>query len=422
MQDPGWMTEGIDNLKHTVLNDLLTAKQILVSCFPKIYSIGDRFTHWYHMAVCNYVRTLISYNLDSVETAFILTFDTEYRSSALMGHPSLNIDCSKLPPLIDSHLRDDIMGSFMASTRDKLRKFLANVLEQEKQTWHSDETPEMDGDGGYCTFLPQNIKKIFVDQLNMTDEVDPSLKPKVFDEIIYEIEHFTDELRNGVLELAEEHSKDRQFPSHYLPYLIAVANNCYVLCELVSQLKKDNGFSSTDTGNPFGEDGSENLIFGAGSIIALGLLAEDVIDHLLIEVFMDLTGFFEKIMTENEWLNTDQDYGPMDTIVATIEDYANDFSFLLPKLNATLFKHCERKVSIEYIQAIFARRMKVTSPNQLNDIRDRIVREADSMKRLIDVLLTGPGQENTTNWVHTPLDAVKNCAEILVSSKDIKSC
>ena len=163
---------------------LFIVKQLCVPAFPPIYKIFDNFTHWYHMAVTNHVRSLLSHGLEGNEIVALLKFNKEYCSDQLMAHPQLKIDINKLPELIDKDLSLETVETYIESTREKVRKHLQAILEQEKREWYNENEPDVDGEGYYCTSFPNTLKKMVMDTMSVASEVDTDTSKRIFKEIL----------------------------------------------------------------------------------------------------------------------------------------------------------------------------------------------------------------------------------------------
>jgi len=450
-RDSKWIVTSLETVRTSVLQDLQIIKQLCVPCFPPIYNIFERFTHWYHMAVSTYVRTILSHGLEGNEIVALLTFDKEYTSEKLMAHPVLKIDVNKLPQLIDHDLYEETLGTYIETTKEKFRTYLLRLLNQEKEDWYSDQQPEFDADQYYCTTLPTSLKKLIVDTMKVAEQVDDDVASKIFEKVKLEIEHFTEDIKNAVEELVADHGKDRNVPPSYLNYMIAISNNCQVITSRVKRLVEMFGDGEDDQprtsnlsgnnpfGNPDGEGGADghgkdnyspeylNFFDYKGQIgLNLSILARYIIDQLLNEVFLDLKTFFDSLLTENEWLKADDGYGPVETITATIEDYAQDFQNMRTVQFTSLIKECERRLAIDYIKAIFAKKMKISDAATLVEVAQKIDREADTLERFVALLLSqhdeGGGDENNNfaqPWEVKPMEAVKLCGSILQSSSDM---
>lgn len=78
-KDTGWIVQSLEQVRVTVLEDLLIIKQLCVPAFPPIYKIFDKLTHCYHMAVTTFVRGLLSHGLEGNEIVALLKFNKEYQ-------------------------------------------------------------------------------------------------------------------------------------------------------------------------------------------------------------------------------------------------------------------------------------------------------------------------------------------------------
>ena len=113
-------------------------------------------------------------------------------------------------------------------------------------------------------------------------------------------------------------------------------------------------------------------------------------------------------------------HGPVDTINATIEDYSNDFVNIRPILFNRLVKECERRIAIEYLNAIYSRRLTKQDAMIVSQMGERMEREADQLERFISLLLANNNDGNQeSTWDIRPLESVKLAADILRCSKDM---
>lgn len=428
-KDTGWIVQSLEQVRVTVLEDLLIIKQLCVPAFPPIYKIFDKLTHCYHMAVTTFVRGLLSHGLEGNEIVALLKFNKEYCSDQLMAHPQLKIDINKLPELIDKDLSTETVETYVESTREKVRKHLQAILEQEKREWYSETEPDVDGEGYYCTSFPNTMRKMVMDTMSVASEVDRETSKRIFKEILLEILRFIQDLREAVEDLVGEHKQARDTPPRFLEYMISISNNCYGLVKHVESMCMKMGVDLADVDenrihNTELDEATldEMYFFGRDCRIheELADLAQQAVDYLLQEVFLDLQGFFDKIMTVEDWLDTELNYGPVDTINATIEDYSNDFVNIRPILFNLLVKKCEEQIAIEYLNAIFSRKMKDCDAIVVSQMGERMEREADQLERFISLLLANNNDgTHETSWEIRPLESVKMSADILRCSKEM---
>merc|ERR1711976_37653 len=115
-----------------------------------------------------------------------------------MAHPQLKIDVSKLPELIDKDLQTETVENYVDTARDKVRKHLNAILEQEKQEWMNEDDPAIDGEGFFCTSFPNTLKKMVMDTMSVASEVNQDTSHRIFKEILCEIARFIEDLTRAV--------------------------------------------------------------------------------------------------------------------------------------------------------------------------------------------------------------------------------
>ena len=134
---------------------------------------------------------------------------------------------------------------------------------------------------------------------------------------LLEILRFIQDLREAVEDLVGEHKQARDTPPRFLEYMISISNNCYGLVKHVESMCMKMGVDLADVDenrihNTELDEATldEMYFFGRDCRIheELADLAQQAVDYLLQEVFLDLQGFFDKIMTVEDWLDTELNY------------------------------------------------------------------------------------------------------------------
>ena len=113
-----------------------------------------------------YLRGLLDQNqLKDQEFFILLSWQDTYKSSYFMGHPSLNLDTSKLPDLLDNNYYYKALNSHMEFTMKKISFWFQNAMEKNYTEWQSNIMPYTI-EGCFESSMPNDINTMLVQQVS----------------------------------------------------------------------------------------------------------------------------------------------------------------------------------------------------------------------------------------------------------------
>merc|ERR1712130_205896 len=228
--------------------------------------------------------------------------------------------------------------------------------------------PIGDEEGYFCTDLPIILYKMISEMLTVAKKISNDLKDQVFGVIVEEMNSFSKSYVRELTKFKTKHLEDRGWPQYYHHYMVASVNNCHTLAENFTKLKEEFACDGQGSGSPF-DDESPILEY-------MEFTAQKGCQLLCEEVMLDLKPVIEKVMTKEEWLDSNGGGdGPVDTICITVEDYASDFAPLRPGYLLNLIMEIERQVTVEYIRQILMKKIKFNPNEYENELERKSVAE-----------------------------------------------
>ena len=94
-----------------------------------------------------------------------MSWQDTYKSSYFMGHPSLNLDTSKLPDLLDNNYYYKALNSHMEFTMKKISFWFQNAMEKNYTEWQSNIMPYTI-EGCFESSMPNDINTMLVQQVS----------------------------------------------------------------------------------------------------------------------------------------------------------------------------------------------------------------------------------------------------------------
>ncbi|MBN3294494.1 EXOC3 protein, partial [Polypterus senegalus] len=367
-----WLVRFLEITRKYVLDDLLVAKNLMAQCFPPDYSIFYILFNLYHKALSARIEELISEDLEANEIVSLLTWVLNtYKSEEMMGHPELmeEVNINIMDPLLPQDIVDNLLSKYVKTFTSNITGWLRKALETDKKDWNKETEPEGDQDGYYQTTLPAIVFQMFEQNLQVAAFINEPFKQEVLRLCLKQMNSFLTRYKEEVILYKDEHLKDRQHPQCYVQYMIAIINNCQTFSESITSLKKK--YSNTES------DKNEEAIR-----VTLDAVARDGCLFLLDEVFMDLEQHLHELMTR-KWLVGSN---AVDTICVTIEDYFNDFARIKKPYNKEMTFEAHRRVVMEYIRAIMAKRITFKNADERKDGAERMMKDAKQFKFLFKKL------------------------------------
>ncbi|KAJ8322023.1 hypothetical protein KUTeg_000494, partial [Tegillarca granosa] len=300
-----WLVRHLELIRQLMIDDLKVVKTLLPPIFPPDYDIVNKYVEMYHRSLSGHLQEMIAQELEGND------------SPELMRHPELNIDTSKLGPLLENNVIDELQNQYLKNMK--------------LNDWYRAEHPDADGDGYYSTSLPVIIFQMMEQNLQVAQMMGEDLVKKVVELFAIELKSFSTDYQGEIRTYKEEHMLDRGEPKFFLHYMIANTNNCLVFGEYLKQLRKrylkEDYDQDEEEDNNIRKDRFQQL---TDDFIKMGHAWTRII---LDEVFIDLRD--SKMQSGHS----------VEIICCTWADYSGDFVHLKP----TFYVYDDRKNAAEKI-------------------------------------------------------------------------
>lgn len=367
-----WLVTHLEVTRQIVVDDLRVVKSACVPCFPPKYQIFEEYVKMYHDCLSRHLQDLIGNKLEDNEYITILTWISAYGSDEMLGHPDLNIDVSKLPPLLEKSVVNDLENQYLYNVKRNYRDWMKNALNTDVKDWHLPEGPDEDERGHYHTQLPLIMYNMLDQHLQVAQTVDKELVQRMMQLSFEEVLEFTRFYEDSIISYRSKLFENRSSVKNFTAYMIATANNCLQFCEFADKLRlrycKDLNRISKNAEGIFCKSVEAFLKL---TLLALKCLRE--------EIFIDLSGNLNDVMTRKWFLTGDQ---IVDTIHATLDDYGNDYVHLLPENFNLLINDVMNQVAIIYISSVLQRRMSFKTYEERKEAAEKMCEEGKGFQQL----------------------------------------
>jgi hypothetical protein len=145
-------------------------KKLCEPCFPSSYRIFDFFVSNIHSVLSEYLKSLLDNNQLRAQEFFVLiSWQDTYKSNYFMGHPSLNVDVSELPDLLDEFYYGKVLEGHIDVTSKKILFWFQNAMDKNYNEWLSKVEPYVI-DGNYESSLPNDINTMLSQQVGFNKD------------------------------------------------------------------------------------------------------------------------------------------------------------------------------------------------------------------------------------------------------------
>ncbi|XP_041361118.1 exocyst complex component 3-like [Gigantopelta aegis] len=376
-----WLVRHLEILRQLMIEDLKVVKTLLPPVCPPEYDIVNSYTLMYHKALSQHLCELINQKLEGNEIVSLLQWVHAYDSPELLKHPDLNIASENLGPLLKDEYLNLLQNLYLKNMKQNIADWTKNSLKTDNKDWCTAEMPDADGDGYYTTALPVILFQMMEQNLQVAQIISIDLVKKVLELFSDELKQFASEYAHEIKIFKEKHLANRNDPKYFLHYVIANANNCLSFGDYMKELR------GRYLKNEFEEEGFETYEESDIRKDRFQLLTDRFtqiarlcINVILDEFFIDLrdSNCMNELMTRT-WIHS---MHAVDTICATWADYNQDFVHLKPKNFTMLVEVGQRKILLEYLRAILARKLTFKNYDERREACDKICREARQMKDL----------------------------------------
>lgn len=373
-----WLVRHLELIRQLMIDDLKVVKTLLPPIFPPDYDIVNKYVEMYHRSLSGHLQEMIAQELEGNEFVTLLTWVNTYYSPELMRHPELNIDTSKLGPLLENNVIDELQNQYLKNMKLNVMEWMRNSLVQDKKDWYRAEHPDADGDGYYSTSLPVIIFQMMEQNLQVAQMMGEDLVKKVVELFAIELKSFSTDYQGEIRTYKEEHMLDRGEPKFFLHYMIANTNNCLVFGEYLKQLRKrylkEDYDQDEEEDNNIRKDRFQQL---TDDFIKMGHAWTRII---LDEVFIDLrdSKCLEDLMTK-QWMQSGHS---VEIICCTWADYSGDFVHLKPTFYGGLVENGKKLILKEYLRALLSKKLSFKVYDDRKNAAEKICREAEQLKDL----------------------------------------
>ncbi|XP_054712236.1 exocyst complex component 3-like [Uloborus diversus] len=367
-----WLVTHLEITRQIVVEDLRVVKSACIPCFPPKYQIFDEYVKMYHDCLSKHLEDLIGNKLEDNEYITLLTWISAYGTDEMLGHPDLNIDISKLPPLLENNVISSLVNQYLYNVKRNYRDWMKNALSTDFKDWQQEQGPDEDENGYFHTQLPLIMYNMLEQHLQVAQTVNKDLVKRMMFLSFEEVLEFTRGYEDSITVYKNKHFEDRSVVKKFTSYMIAIANNCLQFCEFADKLRlrycKDLSTISS---------AAEDLF--CKTIDAFLKLILVVLKYLREELFLDLSSNLNGVMTRTWFLSGIE---IVDTIRATLEDYGSDYTHLLPENFNLLINDVMNRVAVNYINSVLQRRMNFKTYEERKEAAEKMCEEGKVFQQL----------------------------------------
>ncbi|XP_028406073.1 exocyst complex component 3-like [Dendronephthya gigantea] len=400
-EDKMWLVKHLERTRQTMVEDLIVIKTSCQPCFPPSYNIFDKYVKMYHKVLSKMLEDLVCMqSLESDECVSILTWLKEYDGPDLMMHPELQIDTHTLNPLLKPPILEDLKKTYFETTSKNIEEWMNKLAETDTKDWEESSLPDSDGDGYFITPLPVFLFQMVEQNLQVGAQAGEECQIIVLKTCIETMQQFQRKYKEAVETYRKKHLLERNEPQYFVQFVVAIANNCLKCAQFTNQLK-ERMMNELQPGK-FGEDEQQTF---KSIVECFHRMAELCCKILLDEVVLDTEDHFKKMLTRSDWYKKPLH---VETILATVEDYNNDFTHIMPEHHEFVLLSCLDRVIVGYITAMTERRMKFKNYGERKHAAEQINKESGKISETFMKL--GINEDKVT----------EKCAVILMLSEIIK--
>ncbi|ESN93347.1 hypothetical protein HELRODRAFT_157895 [Helobdella robusta] len=381
-----WLVRHLEVTRQIVLEDLRVVKTLCGQCFPPHYNMVEKYIEMYHMAISTHLNEIIEQGLEGNEIVSLLNWINDYSTTELMGHPDLNIDVNKYPPLIEKSKINDLYSQYIMTLKRNMKEWMVNSIKTDSKDWSKDQLPDTDDKGFFNTTLPVLLIQMIEQNLEVAKTIGNELVVNVVIMCIEEMKEFAQLYKSELKIYRDIHLADRSSPKYYLHFIIANTNNCQSFADFIIHLHKDY-LTHADVGK------IKSLLDMFNN------LADLLCVWLIEEVFSDLEPHIQELLTK-KWTTSSSS---VDTICITIEDYCQDFVHIKDVFYNEMINRARLRLAKEYYKAILARKIMFKNYEERGPACEKIIREADQMDLLFQKLIKNDKHQQESPFAGIPL-------------------
>ncbi|KAK8375438.1 hypothetical protein O3P69_008347 [Scylla paramamosain] len=395
-----WLIKHLEVIRLLVLEDMKVISSLCVPCFPPSFDIVNLYVQMYHKSLANHLVELIDAKLEDNEYVTLLSWVLNvYAGPELMGHPTLNINIAKLGPLLEDKVLNNLISEYLKNVNNNYDSWMTKALEIEEKEWYRSEPPQQDPDSHYKTEVPQLIHDMIRQNLEVANTTSPEVQVQVLICSLEQVRLFAGKFDAAVKRYKDNYYSDRSQIQYYTTYIIALANSCQGMVDVLMSIKAQFWRPGTTTNTYDTEIATK---FDA-VLNVYQRVRNQMCDHLLEEAIEDLQDHFNALLTQR-WLH---DTEPMDTICLTLSDYFNDYSHLHQKNFDHVVQLVLNTVAMRYTTAILQKRLTLKTQEDRKLVAERIISEAEKVATVFEQVAPDLVKFDS------PCDVMKGLAEVI---------
>ncbi|KAK3868957.1 hypothetical protein Pcinc_025706 [Petrolisthes cinctipes] len=371
-----WLIKHLEMIRLLVVEDMKVIRSLCVPCFPPHYNITQTYLQMYHKSLATHLVETIEGGLEDNEYVTLLSWTLNvYAGKEFMGDPALGLNTASLGPLLDNKILDELIAKYLKNVKTNYEAWMTKALEIEEREWYRSEPPQQDADAHYKTELPHLIHDMVRQNLEVAATISGEVQVQVLISSLEQVRMFAGKFQAAVTRYHDTYYADRSQIQYYTTYMIALANSCQALVDVMVGVKTQ--FWRPGSSAP--TDATIAREFD-GLLTAYQRLRENMCDHLLEEALVDLQDHFNSLLTQR-WLQyTDS----LDTICLTLSDYFNDYSHLHQKNFDHMVQLVLNTVALRYTTAILQKRLTLRTQDDRKLVADRITAEAEKVSSVLE--------------------------------------
>ncbi|XP_065658404.1 exocyst complex component 3-like [Hydra vulgaris] len=398
--DKMWLVRHLERMRALILDDLISVKHLVRPCFPPNYQIFKLYIYYYHDAMS---RMLEGFALNQNpsrpnECVTLLQWIAEYYKGIATNSDNKGIaknsDSKGIATNSDNKgiaknsdnkvdiLHFHITYLFISVPDQTFNNMFSYILfikffklrQVGSQDWNQDKLPETSGDGSFQTSLPIILFQMLDQNLQVGAFIKRNVKLKILDVCASSLKDFAGIYKKAIIDFKNKYFENRASVKYFEPYMVSICNNCIIIAEFSEQMKNQ---QRAELGE---ETFSETRLAAFNSAInAYKTLSFEICDILLDSVFVDVAVYYQDLFTR-KWLGSPV---VIATVIATLEDYSNDYVHLKHLAFQYIMKQAEDRIILEYVRAVLSRRITFRNLDERKDAASQIKEEAKKISETI---------------------------------------
>ena len=367
------------NASYFIINDLMFVRTQLAQRFPPSYSIFDFFLKKYYAIL---YKTMDKMAANVVKPNYIVLLLNWVETFLDDMREHLDVERTELePPLLESR-RYELMNRYVSLIKTQMSEWCNNILANEESEWRkstSENSPlEVGGDDLFYSSAPIILFQMVDQQFAVASSIRNN---KFVFEVLQQcgtmLLKYQSGLEKQLNSLSMEYFQAAEKEEFFMYYLMCNINNNIKCKDFTEQLKAKSDGLVEGAYRSLTADSFKEIMNG---FVRISNTAAKI---LLSMVFHDINQLFSQMFTK-KWLKGD--LAPMETIIATLDDYSKDF---IGRINEealrSSFEEMHRKLLVEYFRALIEKRTYIVRDLYV----EKMVHEQEQIEEFFMKLFTG---------------------------------